>query len=97
MLTLPAVRERLNGLGAEPVSSTPQDFEKFATISQARRTELERGGDGERSLLAYLDLPRETSDRGPGGEALELARGAGTRTWHGHEFRCDECRVPISH
>ncbi len=39
VLTLPEVRERLNGLGAEPVSSTPQAFEKFANgyIMRARK------------------------------------------------------------
>lgn len=39
VLLLPEVRERLAGLGAEPVSSTPQEFEKFANnyIMRARK------------------------------------------------------------
>ena len=45
---------------------TYQDFEKFATIAQDRRTELELGRDGKSSLLCYLDLPREKSDRASG-------------------------------
>ena len=50
---------------------TYQDFEKFATIAQERRTELELGRDGARSLLCYLDLPKDPSDQGIGGESLE--------------------------
>lgn len=39
VLSLPEVRERLQNLGAEPVSSTPQQFEKMASeyIARARK------------------------------------------------------------
>jgi hypothetical protein len=69
---------------------TYHDFEKFATIAQTRRTELELGGDQKNSLLCYLDLPREESDQSAGGESLELIQGKGLRTWENHEFRCSE-------
>ena len=51
------------------------DFDKFATIAQKRRTELELGGDQKSSLLCYLDLPREKSDHSMGGEILEMIKG----------------------
>ena len=69
---------------------TYQDFEKFATIAQDRRTELELGGDGARSLLCYLDLPKDPSDQGIGGESLRLIQGKDVRTWENHQFRCSE-------
>ncbi|MCH7227012.1 hypothetical protein MLD59_12780 [Verrucomicrobiaceae bacterium E54] len=71
------------------------DFEKFATIAQTRRTELAEGSDGKPSLLCYLDLPREKSDRAEAGETLELIEGAGSRTWHYHEFRCRELATSV--
>lgn len=74
---------------------TYQDFEKFATIAQARRTELELGGDGQSSLLCYLDLPREKADHSAGGEILELTKGGGLRTWENHEFRCTETATSV--
>jgi len=74
---------------------TYQDFEKFATIAQSRRNELELGRDGKKSLLCYLDLPTEKSDRTVGGESLKLAKGAGSRTWHNHEFRCTELTTSV--
>ncbi len=66
------------------------DFEKFACIEQARRTELAQGTDGKSSLLCYLDLPNERSDEGPGGEKLHLNKGEKKRIWENHEFRCSE-------
>lgn len=69
---------------------TYHDYEKFASIVQPRRVELERGRDGKSSLLCYLDLPDQTEDRAAGGEALDLLRGRQRRTWHYHEFRCLE-------
>ena len=66
------------------------DFEKFATIAQQRRTELELGADRQNSLLCYLDLPRTGHDQGASGERLELIRGKALRTWENHEFRCSE-------
>ncbi|MCP4311434.1 MAG: hypothetical protein GY790_09255 [Bacteroidetes bacterium] len=71
------------------------DFEKFATIAQDRRTELELGGDQKSSLLCYLDLPREKSDHYPGGEILEMIKGKDLRTWQYHEFRCDELATSV--
>jgi hypothetical protein len=75
---------------------TYQDFEKFATIEQKRRTELELGKDGKPSLLCYLDLPAEKSDRSAGsGEILELTKGKNLRTWENHEFRCTETATSV--
>lgn len=74
---------------------TYHDFEKFASIAQARRTELRSGRDGKPSLLAYLDLPGEKSDGAADGEKLKLIRGAGSRVWHYHEFRCTELATTV--
>jgi hypothetical protein len=74
---------------------TYQDFEKFATIEQARRIELKPGRDGKPSLLCYLDLPQDKSDRRVDGESLKLVKGAGSRTWHNHEFRCSELATSV--
>ncbi len=74
---------------------TYHDYEKFATIAQKRRTELELGKDQKRSLLCYLDLPAEKSDRGDGGETLELTKGKNLRTWENHQFRCDETATSV--
>jgi hypothetical protein len=71
------------------------DFEKFATIAQQRRSELELGGDRKSSLLCYLDLPREKSDRSDSGETLELTSGGELRTWQNHEFRCSEMATSV--
>lgn len=66
------------------------DFEKFATIAQTRRTELQSGADGEKSLICYLDLPNERSDQSARGESIELVKGKAIRIWENHEFRCSE-------
>jgi hypothetical protein len=71
------------------------DFEKFAGIAQARRTELELAKDGQPSLLCYLDLPRERSERAASGETLKLIKGAGSKTWHYHQFRCIELATSV--
>ncbi|MCP4309918.1 MAG: hypothetical protein GY790_01525, partial [Bacteroidetes bacterium] len=72
-----------------------QDFEKFATIEQKRRTELELGGDQKSSLLCYMDLPRDRSDHSTGGEILEMIKGKELRTWQDHEFRCEEMATSV--
>ncbi len=74
---------------------TYHDFEKFAAIEQARRIELELGKDKKSSLLCYLDLPGEKSDKSSNGEILELIRGKDLRTWHYHEFRCKETATSV--
>ena len=74
---------------------TYRDFEKFATLAQARRTELELGRDQKSSLLCYLDLPTEKSDRNAGGESLALTKGKKLRTWENHEFRCSETATSV--
>jgi hypothetical protein len=74
---------------------TYQDFEKFAHIAQPRRTELELGSDGVKSLLCYLDLPKEKSDRATIGETLELIQGSQLRTWQNHEFRASETATSV--
>jgi len=71
------------------------DFEKFATIAQERRTELELGRDQKSSLLCYLDLPRERSDHSSCGEILEMIKGKELRTWQDHEFRCEEMATSV--
>ena len=71
------------------------DFEKFATIAQPRRVELEKGRDQKSSLLCYMDLPTDTSDIGPGGETLTLIKGRNLRTWQNHEFRCTETATSV--
>ncbi len=71
------------------------DFEKFATIAQDRRTELELGRDQKSSLLCYLDLPRDRSDHSTGGEILEMIKGKELRTWQDHEFRCEEMATSV--
>ncbi|KPL09405.1 MAG: hypothetical protein AMS26_22910 [Bacteroides sp. SM23_62] len=74
---------------------TYHDFEKFAAIEQSRRIELELGRDSINSLLCYLDLPAQRSDRSPGGEILELIKGSDLRTWQYHEFRCTETATSV--
>lgn len=74
---------------------TYRDFEKFATIAQKRRTELELGKDGKSSLLCYLDLPADKSDHSPGGETLVLTKGSKLRTWDNHEFHCIETATSV--
>lgn len=74
---------------------TYQDFEKFASIEQKRRTELQLGKDHNPSLLCYLDLPNERSDRGAGGEVLELTRGRNLRIWENHAFRATETATSV--
>jgi hypothetical protein len=74
---------------------TYQDFEKFATIAQDRRTELALGKDGKKSLLCYLDLPKDKSDRSMAGETLELTKGSQIRIWQNHEFRCSETATSV--
>jgi hypothetical protein len=74
---------------------TYRDFEKFATLAQARRTELELGQDQQRSLLCYLDLPGETTDRSAGGETLALTKGQQLRTWENHQFRATETATSV--
>ncbi|PXA04985.1 hypothetical protein DDZ13_03195 [Coraliomargarita sinensis] len=66
------------------------DFEKFAYITQARKTELRAGADGKDSLLCYLDLPREHLSKYSSGECIELIEGKKRRRWENHEFRCSE-------
>jgi hypothetical protein len=74
---------------------TYHDFEKFATVAQERRTELELGRDQKSSLLCYLDLPRERSDHSKSGEILEMIKGKELRTWQDHEFRCEEMATSL--
>ncbi len=74
---------------------TYHDFEKFATIAQKRRTELELGKDGKSSLLCYLDLPKDKTDRSAGSETLTLTKGDKLRTWDNHEFRCEEVATSV--
>ncbi|MBT3198673.1 MAG: hypothetical protein HN350_02055 [Phycisphaerales bacterium] len=69
---------------------TYHDYEKFAWVAQTRRVELEKGTDGKKSLLCYLDLPSDTQDKSAGGEQLTLAVGKQARMWHYNEFRCVE-------
>jgi len=69
---------------------TYHDYEKFAWVSQTRRVELEKGADGKKSLLCYLDLPSDKTDGADGRETLKLIKGKDRRTWHYHEFRCPE-------
>ncbi|MEF8845461.1 MAG: hypothetical protein V5A59_08305 [Bacteroidales bacterium] len=74
---------------------TYHDFEKFATIKQARRDELELGKDNKSSLLCYLDLPGNKPDKSKNGEILELTEGKELRTWSNHEFRCKETATSV--
>ncbi len=74
---------------------TYRDFEKFATIAQARRTELEFGRDHKSSLLCYLDLPGDKADRSAGGESLALVKGSRLRTWENHQFRSTETATSV--
>jgi len=69
---------------------TYNDFEKFAFIEQPRKIELEKGPDGENSLLCYLDLPSDSIDSNKEMESLILEKGKELQTWHYHEFRCSE-------
>ncbi len=69
---------------------TYADFEKFATLAQSRRVELEKGTDQTSSLLCYLNLPDDKLDQSAGGEKLELVQGLLKHTWQNHEFRCTE-------
>ena len=69
---------------------TYHDFEKFASIEQPRKIELEKGPDGKSSLLCYLDLPKDNVDGKKDGENLILSKGKDNQTWQYHEFRCSE-------
>ena len=69
---------------------TYSDFEKYATVEQARRIELMRGADGRESLLSYLNLPVDTVDRQDGKETLSLLKGKKMKKWQYHEFYCTE-------
>lgn len=71
------------------------DFQKFATIEQARKTELEKGMDGESSLLCYLNLPFDKSDQKDQQELLSLEKGSALQKWHYHEFRCEETATAV--
>lgn len=74
---------------------TYTDYEKFASVVQTRRVELEKGADGKSSLVCYLDLPGERLDKGAGGEVLRLVQGEQLRTWQYHEFRCREMATSV--
>ncbi len=74
---------------------TYNDFEKFAYIEQPRRIELEKGVDGNSSLLCYLNLPQEKFDQNDTGEILKVVKGEGLQTWHYHEFRCEEMATSL--
>ncbi len=74
---------------------TYTDFDKFAFIEQARRTELEKGSDGKSSLLCYLDLPSDKSDQKDHKEILRLEKGEDMQEWHYREFRCDELATSV--
>jgi len=65
---------------------TYEDFDKYATIEQARRTELQRGPDNHESLIAYLNLPVDTVDNRSTKESLVLLKGKNMRKWQYHEF-----------
>ncbi|KAA9035637.1 hypothetical protein FW778_20640 [Ginsengibacter hankyongi] len=69
---------------------TYHDFDKFAFIEQARRTELEKGADGKNSLLCYLNLPFDTSDQKDDKELLRVESKMLLQRWNYHEFRCEE-------
>lgn len=67
-----------------------EDFEKFAFVEQKRRVELLYGSDKEKSLLAYLDLPADTTDQAATGEIITLIHGKQAKKWQYHEFHCSE-------
>ncbi|MBT4409513.1 MAG: hypothetical protein HOC82_06685 [Bacteroidetes bacterium] len=69
---------------------TYKDFEKFATIEQAREVELEKGKDDQKSLLTYLNLPVDTLDSSDNNEVMTLLQGEKMRKWQYHEFYCSE-------
>ena len=69
---------------------TYSDYEKFASLEQSRRVELEKGTDDKSSLLCYLNLPDDQSDESASGEKLELVQGSLKKTWQNNEFRCTE-------
>lgn|GEM_PF-346948 len=69
---------------------TYSDFGKFAFIEQARRTELEKGRDGQRSLLCYLNLPFEKNDQNGNDELLQVDSEMTLQRWNYSEFRCEE-------
>lgn len=74
---------------------TYHDFEKFASLIQPRRVELEKGTDGQSSLLCYLDLPSTAIDKGTHGETLKLIKGKNERIWQYHEYRCRELATSV--
>jgi hypothetical protein len=74
---------------------TYQDFEKFASLIQSRRVELEKGKDDKSSLICYLDLPNTTVDKRGNGETLKLVKGQKERVWQYHEFRCRELATSV--
>lgn len=68
---------------------TYHDFEKFASIEQSRRIELQKGNDGQNSLLSYLNLPVDTIDES-NNEMMTLIHGTKMKKWQYHEFYCTE-------
>jgi hypothetical protein len=69
---------------------TYNDYEKYASLEQSRKVELEKGADDKSSLLCYLNLPDDKLDESAGGEKLELVQGNQKKTWQNQEFRCTE-------
>jgi hypothetical protein len=74
---------------------TYYDFQKFAFIEQTRRIELEKGLDGQSSLLCYLNLPFDKSDQKGVKELLSIEKGSVLQKWSNHEFRCEETATAV--
>ncbi len=70
---------------------TYHDYDKFAWVEQSRRTELQKGQDGENSLISYLNLPLDLLDQQAiGEESLALLSEVSSKKWQYHEFNCSE-------
>lgn len=69
---------------------TYKDYDKFASIEQSRRIELQKGKDEQNSLISYLNLPVDTLDKAKSNETMTLTKGKKLRKWQYHEFYCSE-------
>ena len=74
---------------------TYTDYEKFASLEQSRKVELEKGPDDKSSLLCYLNLPDDKLAESASGEKLELVQGSQKKTWQNNEFRCTETATSV--
>jgi len=75
---------------------TYHDFEKFATVGQARKLELAADRDGNPSLACYFNLPDDTVDTGSNGESLRVKQGSRGRSFSYRALWGDEFATAVA-